>query len=99
MSENQNILLERIVRQQSASLQRRGQQHFDMHADFQRRHDELLKQIRHSSPQSASNLKKDGWDRITAIAPLMSALIIACTGAYFTFAYNEQQLKVQQIQT
>lgn len=42
---------------------------------------------------------KDGWDRLAALAPIFSALIIALVGAYFTFSFNQQQLKVQEIQT
>src|SRR6185369_10701631 len=43
--------------------------------------------------------RKDGWDRLAALAPIFSAMIIAVIGACFTWSYNQQQLKVQQIQT
>jgi tetratricopeptide (TPR) repeat protein len=43
--------------------------------------------------------KKDLWDRLTTVAPIFAALIIASTGAYFTYSYNQQQIKVQEIQT
>lgn len=42
---------------------------------------------------------KDIWDRLMAVGPIVSAAIIACTGAYFTYTYNLQQLKLQEIQT
>jgi hypothetical protein len=42
---------------------------------------------------------KDRWDRLAALAPIASAVIIAVFGACFTYTYNEQQLKLQQIQT
>lgn len=43
--------------------------------------------------------KKDFWDRVAAIAPILSGSIIALGGAYFTTIYNEQQLKLQEVQT
>lgn len=43
--------------------------------------------------------KKDFWDRVAAIAPILSGTIIALGGAYFTTIYNEQQLKLQEVQT
>ncbi len=42
---------------------------------------------------------KDRWDRLAAIAPIVSATIIALGGAWFTAIYNQQQLKLQEIQT
>src|ERR1700757_2317233 len=46
-----------------------------------------------------AKVHKDWWDRVYAVAPIFSAVIIACTGAYFTWTYNLQQLKLQEIQT
>lgn len=43
--------------------------------------------------------KKDKWDCIAAIAPILSGAIIALGGAWFTTIYNQQQLKLQEIQT
>lgn len=43
--------------------------------------------------------KKDFWDRLTALAPIIGASIMACIGAYATFTYNAQALRVQEIQT
>jgi hypothetical protein len=48
---------------------------------------------------SALRPKKDVWDRTMAVAPIISALIIASGGAWFTAIYNQQQLKLQEIQT
>lgn len=48
--------------------------------------------------QSATRTK-DHWDRIAAVAPVISAVIIALGGAWFTAIYNQQQLKLQEIQT
>ena len=44
-------------------------------------------------------LRKDLWDRLAAIAPILSGTIIALGGTYFTTIYNEQQLKLQEVQT
>ena len=44
-------------------------------------------------------LKRDRWDRLGAVAPIISAVIIASGGAWFTAIYNQQQLKLQEIQT
>lgn len=55
----------------------------------------LLEQI--SAQKTAA--RKDLWDRISAIAPILSGTIIAIGGAYFTVAYNQQQLKLQEVQT
>lgn len=48
---------------------------------------------------TAFGLRKDLWDRLGAIAPILSGAIIAMGGAYFTTIYNQQQLKLQEIQT
>lgn len=42
---------------------------------------------------------KDRWDILAAMAPIISGAIIAMCGAYFTTIYNQQQLKLQEIQT
>lgn len=55
----------------------------------------LLKQM--SEAQKAS--RKDIWDRLGAIAPIVSGAIIALGGTYFTLSYNQQQLKLQEAQT
>ena len=55
----------------------------------------LLKQI----SENQKPLRKDFWDRLGAIAPILSGTIIALGGTYFTLAYNQQQLKLQEAQT
>ncbi|MBY0546689.1 MAG: tetratricopeptide repeat protein [Candidatus Obscuribacterales bacterium] len=57
---------------------------------------QLLERINNSQPMP---LKKDRWDRVGAVAPILSAIIIASGGAWFTAIYNQQQLKLQEIQT
>lgn len=54
---------------------------------------------KHLANNSAIPLRKDRWDRLGAIAPIISAVIIASGGAWFTAIYNQQQLKLQEIQT
>ncbi|MBX9879890.1 MAG: tetratricopeptide repeat protein [Candidatus Obscuribacterales bacterium] len=49
--------------------------------------------------QDREKPKKDFWDRLGAIAPLISGLLIAGTGVYCSYSFNQQQLKLQEIQT
>lgn len=65
---------------------------------------ELLVQVLEQQQQLTEQLAKqksgkDFWDRLAALAPIVSAVIIACVGAYFTYTFNQQQLRVQEIQT
>jgi tetratricopeptide (TPR) repeat protein len=51
------------------------------------------------SEQFAPRIQKDNWDKIAAIAPIISAALIFATGGYCTYTYNQQQIKIQQCQT
>jgi hypothetical protein len=59
-------------------------------------HQNLLLDEIHASRKQP---KKDFWDILGAVAPIIAAGVIALTGTYFTWTYNQQQLKVQEIQT
>lgn len=48
---------------------------------------------------SAPRPEKDMWDKIAAVAPIISGVFIFLAGGVFTYTYNQQQLKVQEIQT
>lgn len=48
---------------------------------------------------SAPKPEKDMWDKIAAVGPIVSGVLIFLTGGVFTYTYNLQQLKVQEIQT
>ena len=48
---------------------------------------------------SAVRPEKDHWDKIAAVSPIISGVLIFLAGGVFTFTYNQQQLKVQEIQT
>lgn len=62
--------------------------------------EEVLEQQKDMREQMAKQKSgKDFWDRLGALSPIFSAVIIACVGAYFTFSFNQQQLRVQEIQT
>jgi hypothetical protein len=52
-----------------------------------------------SQPSFDSRPKKDVWDKIAAIAPIVSGFLIFATGTYCTFNFNQQQLKIQEVQT
>src|SRR4030095_2171038 len=47
----------------------------------------------------SAKVKKDGWDKIAAAAPIISGILISAMAGYFTFTYNQQQLRLQEIQT
>lgn len=47
----------------------------------------------------APKAKKDGWDKIGAVAPIISGMLIFVMGGWFTYTYNQQQLRLQEIQT
>ena len=42
---------------------------------------------------------KDNWDRFGSIGPFLSGLVVAAVGLYFTHNYNNQQLRLSEIQT
>lgn len=48
---------------------------------------------------TATKPVKDNWDKIAAVAPIISGIFIFLAGGVFTYTYNQQQLKVQEIQT
>jgi len=50
-------------------------------------------------PAAPVKVQKDIWDKIAALAPIISGLLIFVTGGYFTYSYNQQQLRLQEIQT
>lgn len=43
--------------------------------------------------------EKDIWDKLMAVSPIISGMLIFVAGGVFTYTYNQQQLKVQEIQT
>lgn len=42
---------------------------------------------------------KDAWDKLGAVAPIISGILMFAVGGWFTFTYNQQQLKLQELQT
>ncbi len=54
-----------------------------------------------STALAATALKpeKDHWDKLAAVAPIISGALIFLAGGVFSYTYNQQQLKVQEIQT
>jgi tetratricopeptide (TPR) repeat protein len=47
----------------------------------------------------AAKPQKDNWDKIGAIAPIISGSLIFVMGGWFTYFYNQQQLRLQEVQT
>jgi hypothetical protein len=52
-----------------------------------------------SLPASDGRPVKDNWDKITAVAPIISGMLIFVMGGLFTYTFNQQQLRIQEIQT
>lgn len=46
-----------------------------------------------------TKVKKDVWDKLGAVAPIISGALIFVMGGWFTYTYNQQQLRLQEIQT
>lgn len=52
-----------------------------------------------TTAQESAKPAKDNWDKLAAIAPIISGVMIFVMGGYFTYSYNQQQLRLQEIQT
>ena len=52
-----------------------------------------------STAPVATKVAKDNWDKLAAVAPIISGTLIFLMGGLFTYMYNEQQLRLQEIQT
>lgn len=46
-----------------------------------------------------ARVQKDNWDKLAAVAPIISGMLIFLMGGCFTYAFNQQQLRLQEIQT
>lgn len=46
-----------------------------------------------------SPARKDLWDKIHCIAPILSGLLIGGFGAFIGYSYNQQQIKLQEAET
>ncbi|HEY9776925.1 MAG TPA: tetratricopeptide repeat protein [Planktothrix sp.] len=47
----------------------------------------------------AARPPKDNWDKIAALAPIISGTMIFVMGGWFTYTFNQQQLRLQEVQT
>jgi len=43
--------------------------------------------------------KKDNWDKLAAVSPIISGFLIFITGFYCSYSFNQQQIRIQQCQT
>ncbi len=43
--------------------------------------------------------RRDVWEKIGALSPLLCGVLISAVGTYCTYTYNQQQLKILQVQT
>ena len=48
---------------------------------------------------AAASKKRDLWDKISAISPIISGMAIALSALLCTYQYNQQQIKLQEAQT
>jgi hypothetical protein len=48
---------------------------------------------------AANNKRRDLWDKISAISPIISGMAIAFSALLCTYQYNQQQIKLQEAQT
>lgn len=51
------------------------------------------------APEQPARPCKDVWDKLGAVAPIISGILIFFMGGFFTYSYNQQQLKLQELQT
>lgn len=49
--------------------------------------------------KSENKQKRDFWDKLAAISPIMSGMAIALSALLCTYQYNQQQIKLQEAQT
>ncbi len=62
-------------------------------------HDDARHHALSTSAQPQPKPVKDIWDKVGAVAPIISGILIFGAGGLFTYAYNEQQLRLQEVQT
>jgi hypothetical protein len=67
---------------------------------------ELASKISVSEPETTTaehyfpaKQNKDMWDKLAAIAPIISGICVFAIGGYFTYVFNQQQLRIQEVQT
>ncbi|MCG8469034.1 MAG: hypothetical protein MJB57_12655 [Gemmatimonadetes bacterium] len=49
--------------------------------------------------EAVTSGRKDGWDKLSAVGPLLAGLIISGIGSWFTYSYNQRQISLQEVQT
>lgn len=47
----------------------------------------------------AKAVRKDGWDKLQCMAPILSGFLIGGFGAFIGYSYNQQQIKLQEAET
>jgi hypothetical protein len=67
---------------------------------------EVVKEIKNDGYQTTDNTfiapaksTKDVWDKLAAIGPIISGILVFTIGGYFTYTFNEHQLQLQEVQT
>lgn len=61
---------------------------------LQQQQNSVLEELRNNT-----RIKKDSWDKIQCIAPILSGLLIGGFGAFIGYSYNQQQIKLLEAET
>lgn len=61
--------------------------------------EEQQQQLLAQLAKSENKQKRDFWDKLAAISPIMSGMAIALSALLCTYQYNQQQIKLQEAQT
>lgn len=71
--------------------------HIELSKDLEEKHEALKKDISELKKRPAKT--RDLWDKLGALTPLISGVLISGIGLYFTHSNNVTQHKIQEVQT
>lgn len=57
---------------------------------------QLEDKVSELSEQASTPKKKDSWDRLAALSPFISGVLIAGVGLYFTNAFQQRQIDINE---
>lgn len=66
---------------------------------LERLEEQQQKIIEQLATSSSASSKRDFWDKLAAISPIISGVAIALSALLCTYQYNQQQIKLQEAQT
>ena len=71
--------------------------HVELSKDFEEKHDAIIKDLAELKKRPSKT--RDLWDKLGALTPLISGVLISGIGIYFTHSNNVTQHKIQEVQT